>query len=476
MNRESPARRELILTIAIALLGALHAVPAASQERPPNVVVILTDDLGYGDLGVYGHPTIRTPNLDRMAAEGMKFTQFYAAASVCTPSRAALLTGRLPVRSGMTSDRRRVLFPDSSSGLPPDEITLAEALKARGYATAAVGKWHLGHLPEFLPTRHGFDSYFGIPYSNDMDLSPGREHRAANLEPKVEYFNVPLLRNDEVVERPADQTTLTRRYTEEAVRFIREQRARPFFLYLAHTFPHVPLFASHDFLGQSPRGRYGDTVEEIDWSVGRVLETLKDLGLAERTLVFFTSDNGPWLAFDTHGGSAGLLRGGKGMTWEGGMRVPGIAWWPGTVPAGRVNREIASTMDLLPTALALAGASPPANRVLDGRSMLALLRDPGAGPLHDTFFYYRDEQLFAVRKGPWKAHFITQWAYPDNDRVEHAVPQLYHLDNDPSERHDLAAGHPEVIRDIQREVARHQATLVRIPSRLDARLEPAKPR
>lgn len=356
-----------VLTIALALTGALPAAPAASQDRPPNVVVIFADDLGYGDLGVYGHPTIRTPSLDRMAAEGMRFTQFYAAASVCTPSRAALLTGRLPVRSGMTSDRRRVLFPDSSSGLPHDEITLAEALKARGYATAAVGKWHLGHLPQFLPTQHGFDSYLGIPHSSDMDLASGREHRAANLEPRVEYFNVPLLRDGEVIERPADQTTITRRYTEEAVRFIREQRAGPFFLYLAHTLPHAPLFASDDFLGKSPRGRYGDAVEEIDWSVGRVLEALKALGLAERTLVFFTSDNGPWLSFDTHGGSAGLLRGGKGMTWEGGMRVPGIAWWPGTVPAGRLNREIASTMDLLPTALALAGGHLLANRALDGR-------------------------------------------------------------------------------------------------------------
>lgn len=305
------------LLAALALAAGAGAAPAA--ERPPNVVVVLCDDLGYGDLGCYGHPTVRTPNLDRMAAEGMKFTDFYSAAPVCTPSRAALLTGRLPLRSGMTSDARRVLFPDSAGGLPDTEVTLAEVLKGRGYATACIGKWHLGHLPQYLPTRHGFDSYFGLPYSNDMDRVADRspKGREAFWQPKIEYWNVPLMRDDKIVERPADQHTLTRRYTEEAVKFVGANRDRPFFLYLAHTMAHVPLFASAGFAGKSPRGLYGDAVEELDWSVGEVLKAVRAAGIETTTWVTFTSDNGPWLTFREHGGSAGLLREGKGSTWEG---------------------------------------------------------------------------------------------------------------------------------------------------------------
>jgi len=254
------------------------------------------------------HPTIRTPNLDRMAREGQKWTNFYVAACVCTPSRAALMTGRLPIRTGMCSDRRRVLFPDSAGGLQPDEITIAEVLKGQGYATACVGKWHLGHLPQYLPTAQGFDSYLGIPYSNDMDrVAESPKGRAAFLEPRIEYWNVPLMRNEKIVERPTDQNTITRRYTEEAVRFIRANKDQPFFVYLAHSMPHVPLFASSGFKGRSLRGLFGDVIEEIDWSVGQVLDTLRELGLDNNTLVAFTSDNGPWLIFDEHGGSAGCL-------------------------------------------------------------------------------------------------------------------------------------------------------------------------
>ena len=455
----------------LLLLALVPSAPGTAQTVPTNVVVIFADDLGYGDLGVYGHPTIRTPRLDRMAAEGMKFTQFYAAASVCTPSRAGLLTGRLPVRSGMASDRRRVLFPDSRLGLPPEEITIAEALRERGYATAAIGKWHLGHLPEFLPTRHGFDSYFGIPYSNDMDRVGGPEGRAAFLQPRSEYWNVPLMRDAEVVERPANQTTITRRYTEEAVRFIAENRERPFFLYLAHNLPHVPLFVSDSFRGTSARGLYGDVIEEIDWSVGEVLDALRENGVAERTLVVFTSDNGPWLAYDTHGGSAGLLRGGKGMTWEGGMRVPAIAWWPGTVPAGEACAQVTSTLDLFPTALRLAGTAVPDDRVIDGRDLVPLLTGESDEPVRELLPYYRGERLYAARMGPWKAHFITQWAYQgDEGPVTPAVPELYNLEEDPSELHDLSASHPEVIEEIRRLVAQHEAGVERVPSRLDARI------
>jgi arylsulfatase A-like enzyme len=459
------------LTGLFLLAGCAPTLPSDADDQP-NLVIIFADDLGYGDVGVYGHPTIHTPHLDRMAAQGMRFTQFYTAASVCTPSRAALLTGRLPVRSGMASDGRRVLFPDSKLGLPSDEITLAEVLKEQGYATAAIGKWHLGHLPPYLPTRHGFDLYYGIPYSNDMDRVVGGEWQEVFWEPKVEYWNVPLMRGEEIIERPADQRTITKRYTEEAVRFIRTHKDEPFFVYLAHSMPHVPLFRSDAFAGASRRGLYGDVIEEIDWSVGQVLDALREEGLAERTLVFFTSDNGPWLVFDTHGGSAGLLHGGKGMTWEGGMRVPGLAWWPGTIAPNSVNAAVTSTMDLFPTALAMTGRALPGDRAIDGRDLLPMLTGASPEPVRDVYFYYRGATLYAARKGPWKAHFITEWAYlPDNQRTEHDPPRLFHLERDPSEQYDVAAEHPEVIADILNEVERHRADLEPGPSQLDARID-----
>ncbi|MEM8486101.1 MAG: sulfatase [Bacteroidota bacterium] len=463
--------------ISAVLVGLLILIvtgfrPWASENaEQPNVVIIFTDDLGYGDLGAYGHPTIQTPHLDRMAQEGMKFTQFYSAASVCTPSRAALLTGRLPIRSGMASNERRVLFPDSKYGIPAEEITLAEALKAQGYATAAVGKWHLGHLAPYLPTNNGFDSYYGIPYSNDMDRVVGGEWRSIFWEPEPEFWNVPLMRDEEIIERPADQYTITRRYTEEAVKFIEANKSSPFFLYLAHSLPHTPLFTDEAFADVSRRGLYGDVIEEIDWSVGQVLDALRDEGLAERTLVFFTSDNGPWLIFDTHGGSSGLLRGGKGMTWEGGMREPGIAWWPGTVPANSVQMEVTSTMDLYPTALAMAGATLADDRIYDGKNLLPMLKGEEPGAVRDTYFYYRGARIFAVRKGPWKAHFMTQWAYKsDNEYTEHDPPLLFHLDHDPSEKYNIAEKHPEVIADIKAAVAAHQEAMVARPDQLVARI------
>ncbi|MCU0915245.1 MAG: sulfatase [Planctomycetes bacterium] len=430
---------------------------AEKPVRKPNFIIIFCDDMGYGDLGCYGHPTIRTPNIDRMAAEGQKWTDFYVGASVCTPSRAALLTGRLPIRSGMCSDVRRVLFPNSAGGLPAGEVTIAEGLKPQGYATGCIGKWHLGHLPQYLPTNNGFDSYFGVPYSNDMDRVAG-EGRQAFFDPKVEYWNVPLLRDEQIIERPADQNTLTKRYTEEAVRFIERNKERPFFLYLAHTMVHVPLFVSDAFRGQSPRGLYGDAVEEIDWSVGQVLGALRREGLAENTFVVFTSDNGPWLEYDQHGGSAGLLREGKGCTCEGGMREPCLFWWPGTIQPAVVH-DLGTTMDLLPTILRLAGAEVPADRVLDGFDLRPVLSGRGHSP-RDTVFYYRGVRLYAVRKGPYKAHFITQSAYGKDQPVAHDPPLLYHLGNDPSEKFNVAKAHPDVIAAIRQEVERHRTTLV----------------
>ncbi len=425
---------------------------ARAADRPPNFVILFADDLGYGDLACYGHPTIRTPALDRMAAEGMRFTQFYSAACVCTPSRAALMTGRLPIRSGMCSDSRRVLFADSASGIQDSEVTLAEALKAKGYATACVGKWHLGHLPQYLPMRHGFDSYFGIPYSNDMKPTP-------------------LMRDEQVIEEPAVQETLTPRYTDEAVRFITAHKDEPFFLYLPYTFPHTPLHASEKFRGTSPRGLYGDVVEEVDWSVGRILDTLRERGLAENTLVFFTSDNGPWLIRELKGGSAGLLRDGKGSTWEGGMREPGIAWWPGRIRPGVVNRSVTSTMDLFTTLLTLAGAEIPRDRVIDGVDLTPVLFGR-AESVRDTYIYYRGTRLMAVRQGPWKAHLITQDAYgPRADKPEiHNPPLLYHLDQDPSEKYNVADQHPGVVQKLLALIERHRADLVPAPSQLESRI------
>ena len=339
--------KKLALT-AVAIyftsVALIYASDPQQNQALPNFIIIFTDDQGYGDLGVYGHPTIKTPSLDRMAFEGQKWTSFYVAASVCTPSRAGLLTGRLPVRSGMSSDKRRVLFPDSKGGLPETEITIARMLKTAGYSTAAIGKWHLGHLPQYLPTSHGFDHYYGIPYSNDMDIQEEikgyDDYFAIFNDPKVETFNVPLMRDTFIIERPAEQTTITKRYTQEAVKYITENKEHPFFLYVAHSFPHVPLFTSEEFKGKSERGLYGDVIEEIDWSVGEILKTLKEEGLDKNTLVVFTSDNGPWLIFGTNGGSAGLLYGGKGTSYEGGVREPAIFWWPETIQPAVISKKI----------------------------------------------------------------------------------------------------------------------------------------
>jgi arylsulfatase A len=438
--------------------------PARPTAPPPNVIVIYADDLGYGDLGCYGSPTIRTPHLDRLAAEGMRFTDFYSAAEVCTPSRSALLTGRYPPRSGMAG-ARRVLFPNSAGGLPPDEVTIAEALKPRGYATAHIGKWHLGIHAGSRPNDQGFDTSFGLPYSNDMDARPDLPRGSAmSPTPPADGWNVALLRNGEVVERPVDQTKLTTRYTEETVRFIGENRTRPFFIYLAHSFPHVPLFASPAFKGRSRGGIYGDTVEELDASVGAIVAALRTNGIAERTLVIFSSDNGPWLTQKTQGGSAGLLREGKGSTWEGGMRVPGIAWWPGKIgPA--VTSQLASTLDVLPTVLALAGAARPAGRVLDGRDLTpVLLRQETLPP--QPFVYYRGETLMAVRLREWKLHFRTQAGYGEPQAKVHEPPLLFHLGRDASERFDVAAEHPEVVAELKAAAEAHRAAMVIAPTQL----------
>jgi arylsulfatase A len=452
----------LLAMFAKALLVFTFGFCAHAASKPPNIVIILADDLGYGDLGCYGHPTIRTPNLDRMAAEGMRFTDFYVAACVCTPSRAALMTGRLPIRNGMAgSHNARVIGSKNSGGLPLEEITIARALKSKGYATMCIGKWHLaGGTPDSLPTRHGFDSYFGLRWSNDMEAGSRKKDAPINSREDPKWWNCSLMRGEEIIEHPADISTLTPRYTEEAIKFIRVNKKKPFFLYFPHTYPHTPLFASKKFKDTSPRGLYGDVVEELDWSVGQVLDTLRKEKLTSDTFVFFTSDNGPWLVRNQAGGSAGLLREGKGSTWEGGMREPGLAWWPGKIKPGTVTCELACSMDLFNTSLKLASVPIPSDRVMDGVDLAPILFGTGKG-LRDTVFYYRGDELFALRKGPFKAHFQTAPGYANPLTFEkHDPPLLFRLDHDPSERFDVAKDHPDVLADIQREVEKHRAALV----------------
>ena len=453
--RQSKPRQRLGLSwIHFAVLLVL-AAPVASAEQP-NFVVIFADDLGYGDLGVYGSATIRTPNLDRMAAEGMRFTDFYAAAPFCSPSRASLLTGRYPVRAGVPY----VLFPTELTGLAPAEITIAEILSDEGYATAAIGKWHLGWPKPFRAQRHGFDFFYGLPYSNDMlKWEPDTVFR-----PQHAFWKLPLLDNDEVVEAPVNQHTLTRRYTRRAVRFIEENRNQPFFLYFPHTFPHNPLYASEEFEGRSPHGLYADTVEELDWSVGEVLRTLRELGLDEKTLVVFTSDNGPTRGGGrwqnrSGGGSTGGLRGNKGTTFEGGMREPGIFRWPGKIVAGTETGQPTSILDLLPTLAQLADADVPGDRVVDGRSIADLLLGKAEALPQEPFFYYFGAQLQAIRLGHWKL-FLRQaepleqsaslWYLQNPELFErhHKIreePELYDLDADSGETRNLASERPEIV-------------------------------
>lgn len=376
--------------ISYAIILAFTIV--ACQERepeipPPNIIHIFADDLGYGDLGCFGATDIKTPNIDRLAAEGIKFTSFYSASHVCSPSRAALMTGRLPQRMGIHG----VFFPESYTGMPTSEITIAEILKEKGYATGMVGKWHLGHRREFLPLQQGFDSYFGIPYSNDME-------------------SVVYLRGNDVEEFNVDQHYTTKTYTEEAVNFIEKSKEKPFFLYLAHNMPHVPIYASEAFEGTSDRGLYGDVIQELDWSVGQILEKLEAEGLLENTLVIFSSDNGPWLVMEDHGGSAGPLREGKQFTFEGGMRVPTVAMWKGKIPAGKVYENIASQMDWFPTIATLTEATLPEGLVLDGEDISQVLLADGERPTQ-KYLYFDGGNPQAYRSGNYK----IKEPYPGNE-------------------------------------------------------------
>lgn len=429
----------------LCITGLLFANILPAQNKKPNFILILTDDQGYGDLSINGNPTIKTPNIDRLALEGQKWSSFYVAANVCTPSRAGLITGRLPIRSGMQGTKQaRVLFPKSKGGLPESEITVAELLKQKGYHTAMIGKWHLGNLPQYMPLNNGFDYYFGLPYSNDMDKIDSVPYLKAITEPRNEYFQVPLIRNNEVIEKPAIQNTLTQRYTEETVKFITANKKEPFFIYLAHSMPHVPLFPNPKFAGKSARGIYGDIIEEIDWSVGEILKALKQNGIDDNTYIVFISDNGPWKLFKELGGSSGPFYGAKGNSYEGGVRVPAIIWGKGHVAAKQVT-EIGSSLDILPTFAKLAGAGLPAGRIYDGYDLSSVLSGKSNKSPRDEMYYYHADILAAVRKGAYKLLLYgnSEVGYPDALK-KLDKPALYNLNEDISERYDIADKHPEI--------------------------------
>ncbi len=420
--------RPLLATLLLICSSALFA-----QQRTPNIVIIMADDLGYGDLGIYGSTLIDTPNLDRLALYGARLDSFYSSANVCTAARGGLLTGRYPIRLDLVEDVAR---PTNEIHLAMEEITLAEALQPLGYRSALFGKWHLGSRLEWSPLDSGFDEYFGLLHSNDM--TP-----------------LALYRGEQLVEDPVNQSTLTERYTAEAVRFIEENRNNPFFLYVPHSFPHVPLHVSPRFDGRSDAGLYGDVVETIDWSVGEIVAALEDHGLAENTLVVFTSDNGPWFE-----GSAGIYRNRKGSSWEGGQRVPFIAYWPGTIPAGLVSREPAMNIDLFPTAVALAGGQLPADRPIDGKNIMPLLTGTGPSP-HDALFLFNNDRIVAVRSGQWKlvveSRYRASTVSFDNSQSYYGPNGLlFDLARDPGETYSYTREHPDVVRRLREHLVEGQ--------------------
>jgi arylsulfatase A-like enzyme len=443
-------RRSFIYAAAAGMTSRCFAGfhPARQERRRPNFVILYADDMGYADVGTYGAQGFSTPNLDKMASGGRIFTDFYVSQPVCSASRASLLTGCYANRIGIHG----ALDHMARHGIGNGEMTFAQLVKQREYATQMCGKWHLGHHPQFLPTRHGFDAYFGLPYSNDM----WPEHPTN----KNYYPPLPLIEDDKVIAVNPDQSQLTTWYTERAVRFIQSNKEKPFLLYVAYTMPHVPLFVSDRYKGRSARGLYGDVIMEIDWSVGRILDALKQNGLEENTFVLFASDNGPWLSYGNHAGSAGRLREGKGTTWEGGIRVPCIMRWPGKIPAGSRCREPLMTIDILPTIAFLSGAGLPSHTI-DGRNIWPLIAGSrAAGNPHEAlYFYYAGNELQALRSGKWKLLFphsynsLTgapgQGGRPAGYTQARCGLELYNLEEDPGETRDVIARHAEVVRRLQ---------------------------
>ncbi len=433
-----------IAFLSSAVISCGRQTPV-EEERSPNIIIVFTDDQGYADLACYGGEGLATPNIDKMASEGMRFTNFYVGQPVCSASRAALMTGCYPSRVGIQG----ALSPTSRIGLNPEEETIAEICKSKGYKTAMVGKWHLGHHPEFLPVKQGFDEYYGLPYSNDM--------WPRHPNPALNFPRLPVIENDSVIAYlDEDQNVLTTEYTERAVDFIERNRDNPFFLYVAHSMPHVPLFVSDKLRGKSERGLYGDVISEIDWSVGEILATLKKHNLDENTLVIFTSDNGPWLSYGKHGGSATPLREGKGTVFEGGVRVPCVMRWPGKIPAGIEQDKAAITIDILPTIAGLIDAEPPTHTI-DGKDIWSLMSNhPDAQPSHEAFyFYFRNNELQGMRSGKWKLYFPHRYrafegegrddGFPVNYKMKEIGLELYDLEADISEKNNVADQYPAVV-------------------------------
>jgi arylsulfatase A-like enzyme len=436
-----------------------------AADRPPNIILIFTDDQGYQDLGCFGSNKIETPNLDRMAAEGRRFTSFYVSSSICSPSRASLMTGCYAKRVGM---EKSVVFPPDTHGLNPEEVTLAEMFKDAGYATGMIGKWHLGHTAELLPMKQGFDSFYGSPYSNDMTMSPllklatdvvfrnGITRENMMEETKKRENRGVLMRGDEVIEVPADQSLWTQRYTHESIDFIQSHRDKPFFLYLAHSMPHLPVDASKEFKGKSSYGPYGDTIEEIDWSTGEIVKALQNLSLDQKTLIIYTSDNGPWHLRAKgeeidHVGCALPLREGKAMPWEGGLRVPTIMWGPGMVPSGSVCAEMVTTMDLYPTLAKLACGRLPSDRMLDGVDISELIfsKSPVSSPRTTMLYYSTNGTIIGLRRGAWKllVHNETTMNKHRQTNAGRAPDpvELFNLDSDISESLNLVDEYPELV-------------------------------
>ncbi len=443
-SRNSSAAASILLSLFFA------ACVQSPEPSKPNFIVILTDDQGYGDIGIYGAQGFQTPNLDAMAARGIRFTDFYVPATVCTPARAAMMTGCYPKRIGL---HEAVLFPFSEHGLNPAEAILPELLHDLGYSTACIGKWHLGHHPEFLPEKQGFDYVFSVPYSNDMD---GHQYR----DPPFLSPPLPLYENGDLIEEGPDQRYLTRRYTEAAVKFIEDHRDGPFFLYLAHSMPHLPWHVSERFRGTSERGLYGDVIQEIDWSLGEILASLRRNDLETETLVVFTSDNGPVLG--DKAGSAGPLRGRKAQTWEGGARVPCLALWPGHLPEGEICQAVTTVMDLLPSLVALAGGLLPDRYAIDGYDISALLRNPNAipSPYEALYYYSRDGTLEAIREGDWKLHTAKSRGWDHTKRGPFPV-SLYNLRDDIGESHNVANQHPQLVERLIEKMRRFDLQLSR---------------
>lgn len=454
-----PVSSCLLLCTLQPVVDCRAANTSPKKNEAPNVILIYTDDLGYGDLGCYGHPTISTPNIDRLAAEGVKMNSFYASAAISSPSRAGLLTARYPVRSGMYGNRESVLFPDTPRGLPEQEVTLADLMKAAGYATALIGKWHQGHAHPYLPDDNGFDYFYGLYSPNN-------------------YRTLPLMEDETVLQEFADRPNLTQMYTQRAKEYIAKHRSQPFFLYLSHAYPHLPVMSSPEFEHKSLAGRYGDAVEEIDWSTGEIMRCLKENGLDGNTLVIFTSDNGPAVKFTpNNGGSAGHLRGGKGSAWEGGFRVPGIFWYPAAIPSGTTCMHIGTQLDLLPTIATLCGAQIPTDRPIDGVNLMPMLSGEKR-VIRDEFAYYRGSHLTALRKGKHKAFFevpgdwYTHTPYlPDTTNVDILI---FDLDQDPGEKRNIAPKRPDLVEQFIRLKQEYLKKMDIAPSINDERPEGSK--